>query len=60
VASDAPSIASTALLALCDRIESTKRKMLDAKEQMALAELLTQLSKAELAVKRLEKMAGDV
>eukprot|EP00569_Conticribra_weissflogii_P008245 CAMPEP_0171367264 /NCGR_PEP_ID=MMETSP0879-20121228/5983_1 /TAXON_ID=67004 /ORGANISM="Thalassiosira weissflogii, Strain CCMP1336" /LENGTH=34 /DNA_ID= /DNA_START= /DNA_END= /DNA_ORIENTATION= len=34
--------------------------MLDAKEQMALAELLTQLSKAELAVKRLEKMAGDV
>jgi len=34
--------------------------MLDAKEQMALAELLTQLSKAALAVKRLEKMAGDV
>ncbi|KAL7467549.1 hypothetical protein ACHAXS_007796 [Conticribra weissflogii] len=61
LASDAQSVASAALLTICDQIELTKEKILkteDVQEQIAMAELLTKLSAAALAVKKLEKVAG--
>lgn len=63
VASDVHSIASAALLTIVDQIDDTKLKMMestDVNEQIAYAELLTKLSGAAVAVKKLEETWMDL